>query len=141
MQAAVAAALGKLGDKRAAGPLGELVGSKRPGVALAALKGLQALHAEELIGVLDEAMEHPDTEVVKQVLYVSFQSEDPSSAARLAAGLSHPAWDVRVRAARLLGEGQADTALPTLTTRLDVETDDLARNAVEEAIRKLRKEA
>ena len=49
-------------------------------------------------------------------------------------GLSHPAWDVRRRAAELLGALGGDDAREALDARAQIEEDDLVRDALKAAL-------
>lgn len=134
VQAAAARALGGAGGGRAIEPLRELVRTAAPGVAVAAMEGLRALHDPTLGDLLVEALGHPDEEVVKQALCAIHESAGARTAARLALALEHHAWDVRQLAATLLGQGGGDEARAALHDRLPRESDDLVREAIERAL-------
>ena len=67
-------------------------------------------------------------------------AHDPSAPMQLTAALTHEAWDVRQLAAELIGELRVVTAEPALAAQLARETDDLARDALSEALRALAEE-
>ena len=98
------------------------------------MESLRALHDPTLGDLLVEALGHLDSEVVKQALSAIRETAGPRTAARLALGLSHEAWDVRQAAAHLLGTlGDAD-ACEALTSRLEAEEDEMVRSALQEAL-------
>lgn len=87
--------------------------------------------------VLEEALGNADPEVQKEVLRAAIRVGDPRAEALLVARLSHAGWDVRREAA--LGLSAID-AVPSaasrvvMEARLLVETDDLVRLALEDAL-------
>ncbi|UJR78816.1 HEAT repeat domain-containing protein [Sandaracinus amylolyticus] len=140
VRAAAARAIGALGDPEVRGRLRDLLRDPGPGVALAALSSLRALGGAEpasepdLEELLVDVLGHPDEEVVKEGLRVVAEKIRDRREARLAIGLSHPAWDVRRLAAALLGAIGSEGALTHLHARRAIETDDLVRAAIDDAL-------
>ncbi len=118
-----AAAAGETGAVEVAARLEQLV----PGdgaVALAALGSLASLGVLST-PLLEQAVHHPDAEVVKAAL--SLAAGRPEGVKLAIEQLQHPRWDVRVAAARTLAvSGGRETLIP-LHAALERETDALAR--------------
>jgi len=134
VQAAAARALASTGEERAIEPLRDLLREGRPGVALASMAALRSLSDPSLGDLLVEALGHQDEEVVKEVLAAIAESGGARMASRLAVGLSHPAWDVRRRAAELLGGVGGPAAREALAERQEIEEDDLVSEALSAAL-------
>lgn len=134
VQAAAARALGALGDDGALEPLRDLARSRAPGVAVAALEALRAVHDPLLEDLLVESLGHLDTEVVKQALRAIHDHGGARAASRLAIALAHAQWDVRRLAALLLGELGTPASRATLAAHLATETDDLVRAAIDQGL-------
>ncbi len=75
VKAAAARALGEAQEMRALEPLRELSRDPGPGVAVAAMTALRALHDPVLGDLLVEALGHGDEEVVKQALRAIHEGE------------------------------------------------------------------
>jgi len=140
VRAAVARALGSTGLARAVEPLRELLRDPDSGVAIAAVDALGHLPDASLASGLGDALLHPDREVVKAALRALGSAHDPSAPMQLTAALTHEAWDVRQLAAELIGELRVRSAEPALAAQLARESDDLARDALSEALRALAEE-
>jgi len=134
---AAARALGQTGSQRAVEPLRGLLLSEDVGLAMAAVEALGQLSPGQLSGILKSAVTHRDREVVKAALRALSESHDPEGIEPIIASLTHPAWDVRKLAAELIGELGSMRAVPALKAQLAVETDDLAREALEMVLRDL----
>lgn len=137
VRASAARALGATGDRRSITPLRDLVAQGNPGVVLAAIEGLRALGDSELGPLLAQALQHTDEEVVKQAMYALVDARVPNVVERVAAGLSHRAWDVRRLAAELLGGLNDRSVLTALRVQHAREVDELVREAIEIALHKL----
>lgn len=137
VRAAAARALGQTENAQAAGVLADLLCDVDAGVAIAAVDALGQLHPSALAEQLDGALKHADPEVVKTALSALADCLDPAAPERLLAALSHPAWDVRQLSAELLGELSVIDAREALAHALSTESDDLAREALKQALEKL----
>ncbi len=105
-----------------------------PSVAMASLSALAVLGAmsDELI---EHALTHRDPEVLKRLFTLG--ADRPVVVGRAGAFLTHPRWDVRVAAGRLLAVagGEAERALlRDATTR---ELDPVARESLEAVVQGL----
>ncbi|MDQ3034989.1 MAG: HEAT repeat domain-containing protein, partial [Myxococcota bacterium] len=89
---------------------------------------------DELEELLVDALGHPDEEVVKEGLRVVADHPMARKESKLAIGLSHPAWDVRRLAATLLGALGSEEARAKLRERAAIESDDLVRIAIVDAL-------
>jgi HEAT repeat protein len=99
--------------------------------AVQALARLGVLRDEVLL----HATAHSDAEVVKAALLLGAASaQGVDLAVKL---LGHGSWDVRVAAARVLGDSGGPPCLPAARAALGAETDDLARHALEDAVERL----
>jgi HEAT repeat protein len=137
VKAAAARALGRTGDSRAVPALQELARGNDPGVALAALEALAGLGSPDMDDLLMEAMSNRDEEVVKQALIAMGDSGGPRAVERISIGLDHPRWDVRRLAAELLGGLEQGEAAAALLGRLEIESDELVRDALRKALAEL----
>lgn len=137
VRAAAARALGQTESPQAADALLALVCDADAGVAIAAVDALGQLHPEALAQRLDGALAHADPEVVKTALSALSDCMDPAAPERLVAALEHPAWDVRQLSGELLGELSVVHAKDALQRALARESDDLAREALVQALEKL----
>ncbi len=110
--------------------LRELAGSPRAALAIGALKALSRMKG--LAGdVLLRAADHPEPEVVREALVLgAAQPEAVAIARRL---LAHGRWELRVAAARVLGDSGGAADLPRVTEALEREGDPLVRDALEQA--------
>jgi HEAT repeat protein len=165
VRAAAVRVVGQVGDASMAGALKRALGDESLEVRLSALDAvgecgavqltadLEALvlHPDETVAfravqalsrlgalrdeVLRRAVTHADHEVVKAALLAGAASTEGVS---LAVGLlGHAAWDVRIAAARVLGDSGGSECLPATRAALARETDALARRALEDAVTRL----
>lgn len=137
VRASAARSLGSSGDRRSISPLRELVAHGSPGVMVAAIEALRALHDPDVGQLLTGALTHEDEEVVKQALYAIADARAPHFVDAIAGGLSHAAWDVRRLSAELLGGFGDASVVPALRAQQEREVDDLAREAISLALRNL----
>lgn len=140
VRAAAARALGVQGDPELSADVRELLRDPGPGVALAALVATRTLSGVGLAlepgfeALLDEVLGHTDEEVVKEALRIAAESELPRKEERVAIGLSHSAWDVRSLAVSLLADMETEQAREKLRERAAIESDDLVRIAIADAL-------
>jgi len=106
---------------------------ERAAIALVRLKDPSTLPA------LREALRDPVEKVRQQVCQGLARLEGPEPARLLVRALSDPSSDVRCLAADALWRRGAHEAEPDLRAALAGETDDLARDYFEEALRRLGK--
>ena len=126
LKAALLRALGRVGHMDASVILRGMCGESAE-VALAALEAMRelGLDAEE---VRAEILAHEDGEVVKQALAALGSSVTGEQIVKL---LEHSGWDVRLAAVdRLAAHKDDPTMRSALETHLDVERDDLVRQAI-----------
>jgi HEAT repeat protein len=129
------ASAGQLGAAVAAPRLDELTRQPDPAVALAALEAL-ALVGQLTDEHLLRAARHVDPEVVK--LAFNLGAERPLLLDEALGALTHPRWDVRVAAARLLAVSAGREALAPLQDAVARETaDGVAHELLDEAVETL----
>ena len=116
----------------AAERLRELSRHAEAAVALAALDAL-ATTGFLTVELLLHALEHPGAEVTRRVFELG--ADFPDVVSRAKAALGHPRWDVRAAAARLLEVACPDDCVEGLRDALERETDDVARERLDAALR------
>ncbi|MFZ5468968.1 MAG: HEAT repeat domain-containing protein [Myxococcota bacterium] len=134
VQVAAIAAAGDAGAVDVGEALERLVDAPDGLCALEAVRSLERL-GRFTPAALARAVRHPDPEVVKAALAAGAWM--PEGVAEAVARLSHPRWDVRAAAARVLGDSGGAESRPHLQEALAREADPLARLALEEAAAKL----
>ncbi len=140
VRAAAARALGVQGDPGLCADVRELLRDPGPGVALAALVAIRTLRGDqfenepEFEALLDGVLEHSDEEVVKEALRIAAECALSRKEERLSVGLSHAAWDVRALTVSLLSELDTEGAREKLRARAAIESDDLVRIAIADAL-------
>ena len=112
--------------------LRELARHADAGVALSALDALAAL-GQLNAAVLLQALGHAGAEVVRRAFELG--AELPELVPHAEAALTHPRWDVRAAAARLLEVAGGAASLDPLRDALERETDDVARELLAQAVR------
>lgn len=136
VRAAAARALADLGAIELESVRDDVVGlleDRSPRVVIAALRALAVLGPTNVVDeALDRALAHDDPEVVKEALRNLERRDDAAAVSKLAAGLEHAHWSVRLRAAELLGglANHVEAARVALTGHESDESDDLVRAAV-----------
>ena len=134
VRAAAARALGDAREHRATAPLRELARDRAAVVALESLRALRRIGDEALDDLLVDALGHADAEVVKEGLRGLAERGGARAVGRLAIGLEHTGWDVRVTAAELLARVGGADAKAALAERLGRETDTTVRAVLERAL-------
>lgn len=138
VRAAAVRGLGRLGGEAEADTIGMLVGDPVGLVSIAALETLGELLGERACARLSAALDHPDEEVVSIALdLLSRFGAGPWLTANAEALVNHPAWRVRVHCVRLLAGLVGEQARPVLQRRLAVETDELVRLQIVDALAEL----
>jgi HEAT repeat protein len=85
--------------------------------------------------VLQAAIAHPDSEVVKEAVMAAGLLPEGVSLALSVLGHSH--WDVRAAAARVLAGSADPSCVESLRQALAAEHDPMARAAMSEALRRV----
>ncbi len=114
----------------------ELARHLDPGVIIAALQALSVLGAlpDEL---LVATATHRDPEVLKQLF--SLGADRPALVEQTGPFLTHPRWDVRVAAGRLLAVSGGEAERAMLRDATSRELDPVAREALERVLRDVRR--
>jgi HEAT repeat protein len=117
-----------------AGPIEQLVADPD---GLTAAQAVRALGRMGRLGpaALRRVTGHPEPEVVKEALRASAALAEGVELAL--ASLSHPSWDVRADAARLLAASGGAECLAKVRGALDGEADPVVRDALSEAVARL----
>jgi len=103
-------------------------------VALEAVRALNRLGWRGDINRLVEASRHPDPEVVKEVLAGCERWPVDDVRPIIVGALSDPHWDVRVAAVRKIGAMKDPVAIQAVYERLNMEGDDLVKEAMEQVL-------
>ncbi|MFC1654903.1 HEAT repeat domain-containing protein, partial [Myxococcota bacterium] len=103
-------------------------------VALEAVRALNRLGWRGDINRLVEASRHPDPEVVKEVLAGCDRWPADDVRPVIVGALSDPHWDVRVAAVRKIGATKDPVAIQAVYERLNMEGDDLVKEAMEQVL-------
>lgn len=112
----------------------ELARHAEPNVVLAALSALSLLGALSDALLVSAAL-HADAEVLK--LAFSLGADRPKVLHEACVALSHPRWDVRVAAGRLIAVAGSPAELTQLHDAVARETDPVARESLEHVVRNL----
>ena len=126
--------LGRLADPAAAQVLKAMVRDAVGLVAIAAIEALSCTGAGEFLEVLDACLAQEDPEVLKETARALRGIADHKAEEALLALLGRDSWEVRSAAARALGERGATAAIPSLRSRLEVESDDFVRATLRDAL-------
>ena len=103
-------------------------------VALEAVRALNRLGWRGDINRLVEASRHPDPEVVKEVLAGCDRWPADDVRPVIVGALSDPHWDVRVAAVRKIGAMKDPVAIQAVYERLNMEGDELVKEAMEQVL-------
>lgn len=103
-------------------------------VALEAVRALNRLGWRGDINRLVEASRHPDPEVVKEVLAGCDRWPADDVRPVIVGALSDSHWDVRVAAVRKIGAMKDPVAIQAVYERLNMEGDDLVKEAMEQVL-------
>ncbi|WP_020675818.1 HEAT repeat domain-containing protein [Geopsychrobacter electrodiphilus] len=104
-------------------------------VVIAALEAAIIVIPDESRGLLEHALGHVDEEVVKTAMNHLGRLGATDWIEPFGRGLlHHPHWDVRIHAARNLGDSELSLAAQWLEERLKVEEDELVRQALNAAL-------
>lgn len=130
--ATAAQGLSRFGDDKTKEALSSLVQSERALVAIAAISALNQVAPEALAGWLGFLLSHKDVEVIKEAVRVVLAKNETLAQQFGDRLLSHPQWDVRYVAVTTLGNFRSLS--PMLMARQSTETDQLVRQALDEAL-------
>lgn len=132
-----AAAIQSVGELGAAGFASTL---ERLAASVDGLRAGRAIRSLAMLGILtpelvSAALQHPDSEVVKEALLASAHSPEAADLAKRL--LAHSSWDVRAAAARVLAVTGAPNAVAQLQDALAREQVAMAREAIAEVLSEL----
>jgi HEAT repeat protein len=138
VRSAAIRSLGRLAGAGEAETIGALLGDPVGMVSIAALETLADLLGEQVCPLLGTALDHADEEVVSVALGLLDRFGTGSWLMNHAEHLvNHPARHVRAHCIRLLAGLAGDSARSVLNQRLAVETDDMVRQQINDALRDL----
>jgi HEAT repeat protein len=124
-------ALGRIGDRRALGPLGGLVGAKRqvaPGLVYQALLGF----GDDALPVFSHGM-HSDDGHTRELSVIGFAAVSPSPLSTLVRMLEDAAGGVRAAAAEMLGQVGGEK-VPEELSRASRDEERIVRRAAVSAL-------
>ncbi len=135
VRSAAVRAYGHLGGQAVAGQVSKVTEDPVGLVSIAALETLFDILGEEACPVFVDVLEHPDEEVVSAALnLLSRCSRTDWFTGHAEALINHPFWAVRTHFARFAATLLGAEARPLLERRLEVETEDLVRQQIAEAL-------
>lgn len=102
-------------------------------MAMIALQGNQTI--EDIKPCLVKCLSHNDTEVVKVAAYTLGRLDKEGSATEILSLLEHTNWDVRAHVADILSDMEDNSIRSCLEMHLKVETDDLVKQKIVEALK------
>lgn len=137
VQAAAVQALGSIGAPGGFTAVTTALASEEPPVVLAAIEAAVILGGEAAVPHILPLLGSSEPEVVRAAARQIAPLGGASVTAALVPLLSSPDWGVRAAAAQALGRRRAGEARGALQARLAVEDDDLAREAIREALEAL----
>ena len=141
VKAAAVESLGKIGTEDAVKAVkglldddnGMVVCAALEAMAMIAIQGHQTI--EETKPWVVKCLSHDDTEVVKVAAHVLGRLDKKGSAAEILSLLEHTDWDVRAHVVDILS-GIGDNSIRScLEMHLKVETDDLVKQKIAEALK------
>ncbi len=133
--------LGRIGDRRAAGPLRELLADPNETVRTAAAQALGRIGDREAVPDLVKALDDPSDAVQWWAAWSLGKIGDPAAVRPLLALVSRESWDVRSRAAEALGRLGVPAAIEPLRQALAREEGFRWRRPFRKALRRLLKQA
>jgi HEAT repeat protein len=128
-----AVALGRLADREALGPLGELLSDRMPLPRRGAAAAMGRLGDRRATPLLLAALGDGDPEVRKSAVQALGELGDPAGVPALRAALEDHSWLVRCHAAEALGRLADTEAVAALIAMLD-DTEELVRNRAARAL-------
>ncbi len=137
VQAAAVQALGSIGATSAFTAVTGALVAEEPPVVLAAIEAAVILGGESAVPHVLPLLASSEPEVAKAAARQIAPLGGPPVTAALLPLLGSPDWSVRAAAAQAVGRRRAGEARGALQARLAVEDDDLARDAIREALEAL----
>jgi HEAT repeat protein len=134
VRAAALRALGLIGDAAALPTLRALCTHADGALASVALEMLGRLGTAADEPALLAGLQHEDTEAVKAAVRALGARGSAAARAALGDALAHPRWDVRRAAAEALAASPDAAVRAALKARLEVEADELVRQALTQAV-------
>jgi HEAT repeat protein len=134
VRAAALRALGLIGDPAALPALRALAANADGALASIALEMLGRLGTAADEPVLLAGLAHDDTEAVKAAVRALGARPSTAGRAALCGALGHARWDVRRAAAEALATSPDAATRAALQARLAVESDEMVRQAVSQAL-------
>ncbi|OGP83199.1 MAG: hypothetical protein A2Y95_06385 [Deltaproteobacteria bacterium RBG_13_65_10] len=132
--------LGESGDAAAIGMLRARLGADGGMEAIAALESLVRITGDAALEELCKALSHSDTEVARTAVDLMERREGPVTGAmadQVADLLWHEEAQLRLAAARFLGNRQVRGALASLAARWEEETDPEVRETIQDSMQHL----
>ncbi|MEK7828764.1 MAG: HEAT repeat domain-containing protein, partial [Deltaproteobacteria bacterium] len=102
-------------------------------MAMIALQGHQTI--EEIKPWVVKCLSHDDTEVVKVAAQILGRLDKKGSVTEILSLLEHTNWDVRAHVVDILSDIKDNFIRSCLETHLKVETDDLVKQKIAEALK------
>jgi len=135
IRAEAALALGRRDASASIPRIRELLEDDEPVVVAAALDALASLGDDGVADAVQSALAHQDHEVFQAGLRAARTLPQRDAETLVGRGLSHPAWNVRMLAIKLLLELDTAHTRQLLTSALAGETDTMVRHAIESGLR------
>jgi len=133
--------LGKIGTENALNAIKGLVDDENGMVICAAIEAMAMIIVqghqtiEEIKPCLVKCLSYNDAEVVKVAAYTLGRFDKEGSVTEILSLLKHTSWDVRAYAADILSNIEDSSIRSCLESRLKVETDDLVKQKIVEALK------
>ncbi|MBI5875719.1 MAG: HEAT repeat domain-containing protein, partial [Deltaproteobacteria bacterium] len=141
VKAAALESLGRIGGGSAVKTIKGFVDDDNGMVVCAALEAMARIAAEEHQTVEEikpwaaKCLSHNDTEVVKAAVQVIARIDKQGGVSEILPLLEHADWDVRAQVVDILSGRKDDFIKNCLETHLKVETDDLVKQKIAEALK------
>ena len=127
--------LGQVGEHQATQAILPFLKHVDLGVALEAVRALNSLGWGEDYEKAHKACEQADSEIVKEILQGCDGWPRKMALKSLAKALDAPKWDLRMLAARKIGELSDSEGMQLLVERMPKETDQLVKETIERVLR------
>ena len=141
VKAAAVESLGKIGGESVLKAIEGLMDDENGMVVCAALEAMAKIAAEgrqnieEIKPWVVKCLSHDDTEVVKVAAQILGRLDKKGSATEILSLLEHTDWDVRAQVVDILSDIKDNFIRNCLETHLKVETDDLVKQKIAEALK------